>query len=94
LSPVGRIFGHAAAPSQPRWLDEARTRAPSLKVEGEKSSGVRMQNLIDIDRRREARQAEAVANQRRRDRRLLRIVGIAFVGFLIIVAVVTALQLT
>jgi hypothetical protein len=94
LTPVGRIFSHAAAPLQPRWLDEARGRAQTLKDEGARSSEVRMQTFVEIDRRREARQAEAAGLQRRRDQLLLRAVGIAFGGFLVIVAIVSLLRLT
>ncbi len=94
LSAVGRIFGHAAKPTQPRWLDEARDRAQTLKDEGLKTSEERMQSFLDIDRRREAWQAEAAARQRLRDQRLLRMVAMGFGLFLIVVVFVTLFRLS
>jgi Double zinc ribbon len=93
LSAVGRIFGHAAKPTQPRWLDEARDRAQALKDEDRKPSEERMQTFLDIDRRREAWQAESAARQRRNDRRLLRAVSVGFALFVVVVVLVTLSRL-
>ena len=89
LSTVGRIFGHASKPSDPRWLSAARDRAQALKEEGVRGSEERMQVFLDIDRRRESAQAEAAARQRQRDAKLLRGAAVTLVVFLVIVAIVT-----
>jgi hypothetical protein len=93
LSAVGRIFGHAAKPTQPRWLDEARDRAQALKDEDRQPSEERMQTFLDIDRRREAYQAESAARQRQRDRRLLQAMAVGLGLFLIVVVVITLFNL-
>lgn len=49
--------------------------------------------LLDIDRRREASHAEAVYRQRERDRKLIRLMLVAFVLFLAAIALVTVLNL-
>ncbi|HET7010875.1 MAG TPA: zinc ribbon domain-containing protein [Anaerolineales bacterium] len=93
LSTVQRIFGTAAKPTRPLWLDEARQRAQGLKDGDLKPSEERMGALLDIDRRREASHAEAVYRQRERDRKLIRLMLVAFVLFLAAIALVTVLNL-
>jgi hypothetical protein len=85
LSAVGRIFGHAAEPSQPVWLEQARGRAPDLKERGRQASDVRMDGLTEIDRKREAWQAERAAFQREKDRKVLMVAMIGSGVFLLLV---------
>jgi len=90
LSAVGRIFGHAAEPSQPTWLAEARERAPDLKERGQQASETRMEGFLEIDRKREAWQAEQATRQRERDRKVL---TVALIGSGIFVIAVLAFSL-
>ncbi len=90
LSAVGRIFGHAAEPSQPSWLSQARGRATDLKERGRQASETRMEGFLEIDRKREAWQEERAAWQRRRDRKVL---TVALIGSGIFVIAVLALSL-
>ena len=85
LSTVGRIFGHAAEPSQPIWLEQARGRAPDLKERGRQASDVRMGGLTEIDRKRESWQAERAAFQREKDRKVLMVAMIGSGLFLLLV---------
>jgi hypothetical protein len=91
LSTVGRIFGHAADPMQPVWLEQARGRAPELKQVGQAGSEARMEGLLDVDRRREAWQSERASQQHRRDRRVL---TFALVGSGLFLLVVLAVSLS
>ena len=90
LSTVARIFGHATKPSQPGWLAQARGRAPELKETGLHASNERMQGFLEIDRKREAWQAEQADLQRQRDRKVL---TAALIGSAIFLLVVLAFSL-
>ena len=90
LSTVARIFGHAAQPSQPGWLAQARGRAPELKEIGRHASDERMQGFLEIDRKREAWQAEQAGLQRQRDKKVL---TVALIGSGIFLLAALALSL-
>ena len=85
LSTVARIFGHASQPSQPGWLSQARGRAPELKEIGRHASNERMRGFLEIDRKREAWQAEQAGLQRQRDRKVLMAALIGSAIFLLVV---------
>lgn len=85
LSTVGRIFGHASEPSQPVWLAQARGRAPELKETGRRASLERMEGFLEIDRKREAWQADQANLQRSRDRKVIILALIGSAVFLLLV---------
>lgn len=56
---------------EPLFLSQARAQAARLKSEGDQTSEVRMDRFREIGRQRRVRDAENLARQQARDRRLL-----------------------
>jgi hypothetical protein len=92
-----RIFDQVMArhtnPKKPAFLSDVRSQAQDLKdAEGEASSK-RMQGFVEIDRRREQRQAEETEKRRRADRQLL-IVGLGLAALILLACIVLGVIFT
>jgi hypothetical protein len=84
LSVVGKVVSRQLDVRPPRWLRVARARASSLRRQDEPHSRLRMEALLEIDRRRLEMAAEGEARRRLRDRQTLMIAAVicaALVGF-------------
>lgn len=72
LSTVGRVLDrHKQAGRPPRWLQQARSKAPRLKAFESAQSDQRMQIFQETERRRVEDLRRAEAERRRRDRHLI-----------------------
>lgn len=71
------------ASGEPLFLRRARGQAADLKSRGDQTSEQRMDRFREMDRQRQARDAEGLARQRARDRQLL-VVSAGALGVLVI----------
>jgi hypothetical protein len=82
-----QVMSRHSNPQTPAFLSDVRSQAQDLKdTEGEASSK-RMQEFVEIDKRREQRQAEEAEKRRRADRQLL-IVGLVLAALILLACVV------
>jgi hypothetical protein len=70
-------------------LDQARNQANKLKAAEAHASEARMEDFLEIDRKRKSAQREASVRQQEADRQLFRSVRIGLGIFLAIVAIVS-----
>ena len=86
LTMIGRVLTRQGTAGPPPWLGRVRSRAGELKEQGARASEQRMEQLLDIDRRRHLDDARALARQRATDRQVVLVVGVG-VGVLALVVV-------
>lgn len=80
------------SPSTRSWrLDQARATANKLKAAEAQASEVRMEDFLEIDRKRMTAEREAAFMQQETDRQLFRYVKIGLSIFLAIVAIASTL---
>ena len=86
LTMIARVLTRHGTAGPPAWLGRVRSRAGELKEQGARASEQRMEQLLDIDRRRHLDDARALARQRATDRQVVLVVGVG-VGVLALVVV-------
>jgi predicted amidophosphoribosyltransferase len=83
------VLRQGSASRQPFFLERARSLASELKTQGDLTSEERMDRFREIDRRRQAHEAENLARRQARDRKLL----IASASALALLAIAVAIGL-
>jgi hypothetical protein len=85
LSLVEHVLERRAA-GQPAWLERARRQAGDIKRTEERASWRRMQDFVELDRRRQAELLLRQETQRRRARRtyVVAAIGLALLATLIV----------
>jgi len=90
LTMIARVLTRQGTVGPPFWLGRVRSRAGELKEQGARASELRMEQLLDIDRRRQQDDARALARQRATDRQIVLVVGLAMgvLGLIVVTLVV------
>ena len=87
LTIFSRVVSRHSKSTRSWRLDQARDQANTLKAAEASASEVRMEDFLEIDRKRKAAEREAAVIQEEADRQLFRYVRIGLGIFLAIVAV-------
>lgn len=74
---------------EPYWLRKTRSRAEKIKQSEQQASETRMEVFQEIDRRRLESEAQAIAEQKSRDTRLLTIALVLLGTFLLIILIIS-----
>ena len=90
LTVVARVLTRQGTVGPPFWLGRVRSRAGDLKEQAARASELRMEQLLDIDRRRHLDDARTLARQRATDRQIVLVVGVAMgmLGLIVVTLVV------
>ena len=71
LSIVASVIDRQGTTGRPLWIRRLRSQVADLKESEARASADRFEHLMDIDRRRQSAEAEAMAGQRLKDRNIL-----------------------
>lgn len=88
---IGRVLTRQGTAGPPAWLGRVRSRAGGLKEEGARASEQRMEQLLEIDRRRQADDARALARRRAADRQIVLALGLGLGVLAVIIVTVVVL---
>jgi hypothetical protein len=89
LSIIDRVLSRHVSPGKPRWLEEAREQAGAIKELEEASSKVRLEEMIETDRKREEAVRIEKARQDELERRTLSVTMIGTAVILVIIVIAT-----
>jgi len=90
LTMIGRVLTRQGTAGPPPWLSRVRSRAGGLKEQEARASELRMEQLLDIDRRRHLDDARTLARQRATERQVVLVVGVGagVLAFIVVALVV------
>jgi len=86
LSVIAQVIRRQDTSGSPRWLNRVQSQAEKIKSAGEQASQLRLQELQEIDRKREEAVAEQIERRSKSDR-VIYTIALIF-GIMIIIAVV------
>ncbi|MCI0826899.1 MAG: hypothetical protein J4N73_03885 [Chloroflexi bacterium] len=68
---MASVIDRQGTTGRPLWIRRLRSQVADLKESEARASADRFEHLMDIDRRRQSAEAEAMAGQRLKDRNIL-----------------------
>jgi predicted amidophosphoribosyltransferase len=85
LDVVDHLIKERTSPKNPRWLQEARESAGAIKALEEASSQLRLEKMIEVDRKR---QQEILLEKARQDELEKRTLSVTMIGTAVILVII------
>ncbi|MFV1857725.1 MAG: hypothetical protein ACC647_00035, partial [Anaerolineales bacterium] len=91
LSIVASVIDRQGGTGRPLWIRRLQTQVAGLQKSEARASADRFEELMEIDRKREAAEAEAHASQQEKDRSILFYGAVAILLIVLVVLVLAAI---